>query len=763
VKAPPPFTFKSFSRKQKKVLTWWKPGSPYREHDGIICDGAIRSGKTIAFIVSFVLWSQTEFSGESFIVAGKSMGALKRNVLRPMFAILAALGIAYTYNRSENYVVVGSNTYYCFGANNEASQDVLQGLTAAGALADEVALFPWSFVEQMIARCSTEGSKLWFNCNPENPYHEVKRELIDHAEDKMLLHLHFTMDDNLTLSAKVKERYKRLYSGVWFKRFILGLWCMAEGAIYDMLDESVHVVDTLPAMREYHVGVDYGTGSVTCFWLLGIGTDNRLYLVDRWRWDAKDRMKQKTDSQFADDMNSWLIGLGIIPRFMYVPADALSFMNQLHHTKRALQEAGKPCNLGTVAEADRSPGSVLDGIRDFGSLLSAMLLFFSRKVADDGGLVEFQGYVWDEKKQQLGEDAPLKQNDHDCFVAGTMVETYAGLKPIETVTTSDMVLTRRGYKPVIDCGITSPNAQVYTLETSDGRTLTGSGNHPIWVKGKGYLPLDTLRYGDIIEVWKPQISLYSTGSDFDVISTQRTGQTATTTPPANRSRCRVLEGCMRKYGRLPTAPFQKVARFITRMRILSTIHWTIWNVLRNGNTASDTEKQECNMPNRLEAGLLWKRLVLHLWTGTKANRVASGTVNMPNAFGLMGNESFIQDFATSAASHMKHCQTINLIDSARTPANQHGGDTKGLMTKTVSAQYAGSSIGSTNIPDQQPAGIYVVRVSAQSKPQPIYNLSVADVHEYYANGILVHNCDSCRYVVTGTKHIWYKWLARKAA
>lgn len=262
------FEFKPFSQKQKKLLYWWEKGSPYKDYDIVIADGAIRSGKTIAMICSFLRWSMKNFQGESFILAGKSIGALKRNVLKPMFQILEAWGIKYEYNRSEHFIVIGTNTYYCFGANNEASQDVLQGLTAAGAMADEVALFPQSFVDQMIGRCSVDSAKIFMNCNPRGPYHYVKVELIDKAREKKIYYLHFTMDDNLSLPEKVKERFRRMFSGVFFKRYILGLWVMAEGIIYDMFDEDKHKVPTIErAYTEYYLSCDYGTQNPTVFGL----------------------------------------------------------------------------------------------------------------------------------------------------------------------------------------------------------------------------------------------------------------------------------------------------------------------------------------------------------------------------------------------------------------------------------------------------------------------------------------------------------------
>lgn len=233
------FKFKPFSKKQLKLLNFWREGSPFADVDMCVADGSIRSGKTIADICSFLQWSQETFSdGESFILAGKTMGALKRNVIKPMLQILTAWGWSYNYNRSENFIEIGNSTYFMYGANTEASQDALQGLTAAGAYADEAALFPRSFIDQMIGRCSVEGAKVFLNCNPEGPHHYIKEELIDKAEEKNIYHLHFTMDDNLTLSQKVKDRFKRMFTGVFFKRFILGLWVAADGLIYQQFADN---------------------------------------------------------------------------------------------------------------------------------------------------------------------------------------------------------------------------------------------------------------------------------------------------------------------------------------------------------------------------------------------------------------------------------------------------------------------------------------------------------------------------------------------
>ncbi len=279
-KKPAKFNFQPFSKQQLRLIHWWRPMVRHSENDFVIADGAIRSGKTIAMIIGFLTWSQEMFSGESFILAGKTMGALKKNVIRPMLQMLEAWGWPYDYVRSgtDARLEIGTNTYYLYSANTEASQDALQGLTAAGAYADEAALFPKSFIDQMIGRCSVEGSKIWMNCNPEGPHNYIKEEFINKAEEKRVYRLHFMMDDNLTLSWKVKERYRRAWpvSSVFYKRFILGLWVAADGLIYqqfadhvkDYLITSAWIVDNPIAYAV--IGVDFGgTKSAHSFTLTG--------------------------------------------------------------------------------------------------------------------------------------------------------------------------------------------------------------------------------------------------------------------------------------------------------------------------------------------------------------------------------------------------------------------------------------------------------------------------------------------------------------
>ena len=391
------FQFQPFSKKQKKLLTWWHPQSPYHDYDMIICDGAIRSGKTIAMITSFILWSTQTFENENFIIAGRSMGALKRNVLEPMFKILTSQGLSYKYVRTENpHIIIGNNFYYLFGASNESSQDTLQGLTSAGAYADESALMPQSFINQMIGRCSVAGSKVWLNCNPSGAYHWLKTDFIDRAKEKRIFRLHFTMDDNLTLSKEIKERYRRMFRGVFYQRYILGEWVMAEGVIYDGFENDTMVVDELPKIAKYWVGCDYGTSNATTFILCGIGVDQRFYVIDEYYHSGSQSGRSKSPSQYSKDFVNWLGNIGVRPEFIFVDPSAEGFILTMFHD-----------GVRGVVQADNS---VNIGIELISNLINDDKFRVHKRCQNV--LKELGSYVWDAKSQAMGQDKPVKANDH---------------------------------------------------------------------------------------------------------------------------------------------------------------------------------------------------------------------------------------------------------------------------------------------------------------------------------------------------------------
>ncbi len=396
------FKFKPFSNKQKKVLTWWLPESPAHDMDGIIADGSIRSGKTVSMALSFVMWAMESFDGENFAMCGKTIGSFRRNVLMVLKLMLWSRGYKLKDHRADNLVEITfkgrTNNFYIFGGKDESSQDLIQGITLAGLLCDEVALMPESFVNQATGRCSVDGSKYWFNCNPSGPFHWFKVNWIDKAKEKNLLYLHFTMDDNLSLSEKIKDRYKAMYTGVFYQRYILGLWVMAEGVIYDMFDKAKHVKSIKEIVKQLldrscYVSVDYGTQNATVFLLWQKGKDNVWYCIREYVYSGRDEGKQKTDEQYVQDMKDFVEGASI--KAVIVDPSAASFI-------AALRGAG--------FSVMKAKNDVLDGIRTVGRLLNEGRIAFSDSCVETQK--EFSSYAWDEKACERGEDAPVKKYDH---------------------------------------------------------------------------------------------------------------------------------------------------------------------------------------------------------------------------------------------------------------------------------------------------------------------------------------------------------------
>lgn len=390
------FKFTPFSKKQMQVLTWWRyEGTKNKE--AVICDGSVRAGKTLIMSLSYVLWAMTEFEDEQFGMAGKTIGSFRRNVVRPLKRMLKSRGYRVKDKRADNMLEIAkngvTNNFFIFGGKDEAAQDLVQGLTAAGFFFDEVALMPQSFVNQATARCSVEGSKLWFNMNPEGPYHWFKLEWIDKIAEKNALHIHFTMNDNPSLSDQVRARYERLYTGVFYQRYILGLWVLSEGVIYDNFDKQTMSEDIPQNMyfSKYYVSCDYGTLNPTVFLLWGLN-EGVWYCIKEYYYSGRETKHQRTDEQYANELVKFLDG---IKAQIIIDPSAASFITKLR-------------SMGfTVIKAQND---VLDGIRATQTALNLGQIKFSSSCTNV--FKEFASYIWDVTAEQRGEDKPVKEHDH---------------------------------------------------------------------------------------------------------------------------------------------------------------------------------------------------------------------------------------------------------------------------------------------------------------------------------------------------------------
>lgn len=379
-----------FSPKQLRVLTWWCRDDG---HDAIIADGSVRSGKTLSMGLGFFFWAMRLFDGQQFALCGKTIGALRRNLLRDVLPRLREAGFSCTERRGDNSVTVRfggrENRFLLFGGRDESSAALIQGSTFAGVLLDEAALMPRSFVEQATARCSVPGSRLWFNCNPEGPQHWFYREWILRAEERRALYLHFTMDDNPSLTPRVRARYKNSYSGVFYRRFVQGEWVAAEGLVYDFFDRERDAVPPPQGCKRWRVSADYGTSNPASFGLWG-EKDGVWYRVAEYYYDSRMRGRQKTDAEYVEDMKR-LIGNRQVEAIVADPS-AASFLT-------ALRRAGLP--------AVKADNDVMDGLRVAARALKERRIVICDTCADC--LREMELYCWEDSASR---EKPRKENDH---------------------------------------------------------------------------------------------------------------------------------------------------------------------------------------------------------------------------------------------------------------------------------------------------------------------------------------------------------------
>ena len=404
--------YSRFSPKQRTVLTWWIPGSEYEGKEAIVCDGAVRSGKTLAMGLSFFLWAMLSFDGQRFGVCGKTIESLRRNVLSEILPKLKKLGFQWKEKRSENLVTIRfhgrENRFYIFGGRDESSASLIQGITFAGILLDEVALMPQSFVEQACARCSVTGSRLWFNCNPAGPTHWFYKAWIQEAQQRNCLRLHFTMEDNPSLSPAIRERYQRLYTGVFYRRFILGEWAQAEGRVYDFFGPEM--VQPVPKgdFEKWYVSCDYGTVNPTSMGLWGL-QKGIWYRVKEFYFSSRTAMRQMTDEEYAGELQK-LAGERRLSAVIVDPS-AASFIEVLRRKGFPVQKA---------------ENDVLSGIRLTSDALKEGRIVICEGCSDC--IREMDEYVWDLSSE--AKDRVKKEHDHAMddmrYFASTVLKRQTG-------------------------------------------------------------------------------------------------------------------------------------------------------------------------------------------------------------------------------------------------------------------------------------------------------------------------------------------------
>ena len=395
----------AISNKQKQIMAF-----PYTNFDALIADGAIRSGKTVFMMLSFVDDAMRRYNGQRFGICGKTVDSTVKNIVMPY------IGLSYAndkydirWRKSEKILVVSNgrteNIFEVFGGKDESSFALIQGRTLAGVLFDEVVLQPRSFVEQAYARCSVDGSKLWFNCNPGSPQHWFYREWVQQPEKHNAIRLHFSLEDNPALSSHIIDRYKSMYTGVFYNRYILGEWCVADGLVYNFGEDNI--TDEAPISGEYYISIDYGTQnpfSAGLWCLLG----DKAVRVKEYYYNGREKNVQKTDEEYCDAVEALAQGYSI--KRVIVDPSAASFI-------AALRKRGY-----TILKANNE---VLDGIRRVAVYLQNGNIKIHRSCGD--AIREFGLYQWDDKAK---EDTVIKENDHAMddirYFANTILKNKVG-------------------------------------------------------------------------------------------------------------------------------------------------------------------------------------------------------------------------------------------------------------------------------------------------------------------------------------------------
>ncbi len=381
------------------------------------------SGKTISSLIAFLIAVNEAPSRGLIVVIGRTLQTIERNLIDPLqdtelFGVLA--GQVHHTAGATTAVILG-RTVHLVGANDVRAEGRIRGATIALAYVDEATLVPESFWVMLMSRLRVPGARLLATTNPDGPSHWLRRDYILRAADVGMLHWHFTLDDNPGLPADYVERLKRQYVGLWFRRFIKGEWCLAEGAVYDMWDPARHIVDIIPPIvRWIGAGIDYGTRNPFAAEMLGLGANGALYLVDEYRYDSKQARRQLTDAEYSAHFRQWVNRvpvpgtrradgswlLGVQPEHVVVDPSAASFRVQLHND-----------GVNTVG----ADNSVLDGIRLVSSLLAAGKLLVHPRCK--GWISEVSGYSWDEGAQARGDDAPIKADDHSLDGGRYVIKT----------------------------------------------------------------------------------------------------------------------------------------------------------------------------------------------------------------------------------------------------------------------------------------------------------------------------------------------------
>jgi PBSX family phage terminase large subunit len=355
--------------------------------------GAVRSGKSFSALLRFIEFAMSDIEGD-FAIIGRTEDSLKRNVISELTRLL---GNNVRYYIGKREINIYNRKIHVIGANDDRAEAKIRGSTFSGALVDEVTMIPENFFKMLLSRLSIQGSKLFATTNPDSPFHWIKKDFFEREKELDLKSFHFILDDNPSLTEDYKQNIRKEYQGLWYKRFIEGEWVLAEGAIYDFFNDDLHTISYPEHQGKYYVvGIDYGTTNPCAFTMIGFNPDKypNMWVEKEYYWSSKEKMRQKTDSEYCDDLKIFIHNYPI--KAIVIDPSAASFIAE--------------CRKQGVQNLRDANNDVISGIRYVSQLLTVGTLKICKKCTNL--IKEIQTYVWDEVSAKNGIEKPKKTSDH---------------------------------------------------------------------------------------------------------------------------------------------------------------------------------------------------------------------------------------------------------------------------------------------------------------------------------------------------------------
>ena len=683
-----------------------------------ILSGSVRSAKTWSTLVKTLLLCRYEVAGRK-IFTGYSKETIFRNVLTDLFEIIGEQ--AYQYNRQSGELNIFGSKWLVIGAHDEGSERVIRGMTVGVAMCDELVKMPQGFFKMLLSRMSPDGARLYATTNPDNPYHWVKTDVIDNADyvnglGHDLWAETFTMQDNPSLTPKYKDFLRRSYTGVWYQRFVLGNWVQAQGAVYgDLVGEDILYNEETRPVRIFHrnghgdrfLGLDMGT--VNAFAVVELYDDGQTLWADRELYfDSKVTGFQKTNTQYADDLDAFLKDCDPSDRpSVIIDPSAASFKVELN-------------NRGyLVIDAENE---VLEGIRKVSTLLGNKRLRIHRRCVNL--IRELQSYMWDDKRTDKGVEQPVKAHDHACFASGTLVQTPDGAVPIEQLMAGDAIVTPLGVCKVL---ATAQREAVTVAWNGTGVTP----DHPV-LTAHGLRSIDALRYDTYICEWNQSLSMVSCFGGIQTLKTCLIEDITRRTASISWQAC---GDSIKKYGNRFMARFQKAITSITRTAtgVITTL--LTWRC-SPAQTICLCTGSSLNMSPLQESAL--KLPASMLLNGIDRQRGANGTRRWQS---------------NPQSTEKLKISDVNI-------AGQHSSPKIAALLAlyfvlTIASRLRGASRMWTMFPGFARYAAWSIASIATVKPSPVADLAGANTQQvyalrtehgcYFANGVLVSNCDALRY------------------